>query len=250
MSKPFDMTVTGMDRLHASMGRFVQIARGGSPDGWMEGVRMTAAYVAESLSKRTQMAKPNPKFREAIDIDIEVIGARRGMSRQAIEAAKHAILPLYAEGGRRRRGAGPRGAYVGDRGFTGRDGPYRPDVWISKDPAKNLNGAKPTIRELKKRWAYQYAGLARASWLTMKQQSERVPKMGEFGKKIIAVLHKVSVVWVRPENLSIHFFNRLSYISSATPPSAISEAIAKGSNRARHEMNRQTREALQKAGLS
>jgi hypothetical protein len=63
-------------------------------------------------------------------------------------------------------------AYVGEKGFKDYRGPYKPDIWLSRDPKFNGNGAGTSIRELNKRWQYQYAGLAKAAWLTMKQQSQ------------------------------------------------------------------------------
>lgn len=250
MSKAFDMTVTGQDKLLRSMRRFVKIARGGSQDGWMEGVRITAAFVAESLSKRTKAPtgrKAYPNFREAVDIDIDNIGNRRGMTRHEIEAAKHAILPIY-ESGRRRRGS-PRGAWVGDRDYKSNRGQYQPDIWISKDPAMNKNGAVPKKSELQRRWRYQYAGLAKASWLTLRQQARRMNSFGEFRDKIAAVLPRVAFVNATPETLGMHLHNNLRYASQATPREAIADALEKGRNRAAGFMNAQTRQALQKAGL-
>ena len=83
----------------------------------------------------------------------------------------------------------------------------------------------------------------------MKQQSQRVPKMGTFRDKIAAVLPKVAVVWVRPENLSIHFYNKLSYADKATPQTAINEAIQAGTKRLVGYTEAQIKKQMEKYGL-
>ncbi len=249
MSQPFDagasignavvITTTGCHTLQETLARFAREARHDSPSGWMQGVRLAASFIAQSLSARTAQAKPkHPKFRLATEADIVEIGELHGMSLDEIEAAKHAVM-----------GAKGSGAYVGERGFRDHRGPYKPDLWISRDPKFNGNGAGVTIRELNKRWTYQYAGLAKAAWLTMKQQSQRVPKMGTFRDKIAAVLPKVAVVWVRPENLSIHFYNKLSYADKATPQTAINEAIQAGTKRLVGYTEAQIKKQMEKYGL-
>lgn len=238
MSQPFEVSVAGCRELQDAITRFAREARHDSPSGWMEGVRRAASFIAQSLSARTAQAPKHPKFRRATEADIIEIGELHGMTLAQIEAAKHAIL-----------GKGGSGAYVGEQGFRNYRGPYKPDLWISRDPKFNRNGAGVTIRELNKRWAYQYAGLAKASWLTMKQQSQRVPKMGTFRDKIAAKLPKVAVVWVRPENLSIHFYNKLSYADKATPRTAINEAIQAGTRRLVGYTEQQIEKLKEKYGL-
>lgn len=239
MSQPFEVSVAGCSELQDAITRFAREARHDSPSGWMQGVRLAASFIAQSLSSRTAQAKPkHPKFRLANEADIYEIGELHGMTSAQIEVAKHAVM-----------GANGSGAYVGERGFRDYRGPYKPDVWISRDPKFNSNGAGVTIRELNKRWAYQYAGLAKAAWLTMRQQSQRVPKMGTFRDKIAAVLPKVAVVWVRPENLSIHFHNKLSYANKATSQTAINEAVQAGTARLVGYTEQQIQKLKEKHGL-
>ena len=239
LGNAYVITTTGHHTLQETLTRFAREARADSPSGWMQGVRLSAAFIAESLAKRTLVAKPNhPKFRKADEMDIVAIGQFRGMSNKDIQIAWKMI---DKQGG----------AYVGMRGFTDkRTGlPYKPQTWASARADKNLNGAGTSIRELNKRWQYQYAGLAKAAWMTMKQQTKRVPKMGAFQDKIAAVLPKIAVVWVRPENLSIHFWNRLSYADKATTQTAIREAMDAGVRRMVGYTEAQIKKQMEKYGL-
>lgn len=239
MSRPFDISVSGIKELQDAIGRFAREVRHDTPTGYMQGVRLAAAFVAQSLSARTAQAKPgHPKFRKATEMDVVAVAQALGHDDKWIHGTWKAI---QQQGG----------AYVGMSGYINSRGlPYKPVKWISGNAAKNKDGSVPTIRELNRRWAYQYAGLAKASWLTMKQQSQRVPKMGTFKDKIAAVLPKLAVVWVRPESLSIHFHNKTSYISSATPPSAIEDAVRAGTNRLVGYTEQQIEKAKRKAGLA
>lgn len=222
MSKPFEVTVTGCDELKSALQRFVREVKRDEPDGWMQGVRLAAYDISLSLSKRTKKSAKSPKFRLATDADIIEIGELHGMPIAQIEAARHAIL--HAENAL--------GAYVGMKGYTDRRGPYKPDTWISRNPLFNDNGAIPDKKELSRRWRYKYSGLARMSWLTMAEQAKRIKRMkdADIASAMAAVLHKLAVVWVRPETLSIHFHNKLSYASSATPQDAIQAAVRDGAS--------------------
>jgi len=254
MSKPFDISITGTRKLRNAINDYVHEVRRDKPEGYMEAVRLAAAFIAQSLSKNTKIAKPNhPKFRKATEGDIKAIGLAHGMTGMEMMRAWYGIRGYTKEEKQRLKDGGTTtrvpGAYVGIRGFNNSRGlPYHPMMWISCAPDMNKNGAVAfgTTKYLNKRWAYVYTGLARASWLTMKQQSQRIPKMGQFKDKIAAVLPRVAVVWVRPETLSIHFWNRLSYADKATPDSVVKDAVKAGTNRLIGYTNDRVKKAIEK----